>query len=144
MTDTITVDIPARIDAVYDAISDHSTLSEMAPHITSVKVKSRRPERYLAEEALVLGGHRYLCMIRHHCSHPHTHEYFVVGGDAKGSRVTERYQTTKYGTRITVSIDWKSGLRGVLGGGSIQDDYTHMLYAAASGLRTISGGDRLE
>lgn len=132
---TIDVEIPARMDAVYDTVSDHATLSGLTSHIESVKVKSRRPERYLAEETLVLGGRRHLCMVRHHCLRPHTHEYFVVGGDAKGSRITETYQATPAGTRITVSIDWRGGLRGMLGGGSIRDDYADMLHASASGLR---------
>lgn len=137
----IDVEIPARMDAVYDVVSDHAALSGRTSHIESVKVKSRRPERYLAEETLVLGGRRHLCMIRHHCLRPHTHEYFVVGGDAKGSRITETYKATPAGTRISVSIDWRGGLRGMLGGGSIGDDYADMLYDSASGPRASQGMD---
>lgn len=137
----IDVEIPARMDAVYDMISDHAALSGLTPYIESVKVKSRRPERYLAEETLVLGGRRHLCMVRHHCSRPRTHEYFVVGGDAKGSRITETYQATPTGTRITVSIDWRGGLRGMLGSGPIRDDYADMLRASASGLHASRGMD---
>ena len=139
---TIEVDLPARMDAVYDAISDHSVLAGLTPHIESVRMKSRRPERYLAEEALVLGGRRHLCMVRHHCSRPHTHEYFVVGGDAKGSRITETYRATPAGTRISVRIDWRGGLRGILGGGSITDDYADMLRASVSGLRASKDTDQ--
>ena len=138
----IEVEIPARMDAVYDTISDHAVLSGLTPHIESVRVRSRRPERYLAEETLMLGGRRHLCMVRHHCSRPHTHEYFVVGGDAKGSRITETYRATPAGTRISVRIDWRGGLRGMLGGGSISGDYADMLRASASGPHTSQDVDQ--
>ena len=137
----VTVEIPARMDEVYDIVSDHSALAGLTPHIVSVKVKSRRPERYLAEETLLLGGRRHLCMVRHHCSRPHTHEYAVVGGDAKGSRVIETYQATPSGTLIVASIDWRGGLRGMMGGGSIREDYAEMLHASIPGLRAGQDAD---
>ena len=131
MTETASVEISADVNSAYGTISDHAVLGGITPHIKSVRVKSRRPERYLAEEVLVLGGREYLCMIRHYCRPPHTHEYTVVGGDAKGSRITEKFESTAGGTRITASIDWKTGFWGMLGHGSVRDDYAEMLCAAA-------------
>lgn len=123
------MDIPSDIDVSYGIISDHAVLSGLTSHIKSVRVKSRRPELYLAEERIILGGHEYLCMVRH-CCIPYTHEYTIVGGDAKGSHVTERFESIPLGTRIMAAIHWKGGIRGMLGRGSIRDDYADMLAAA--------------
>lgn len=123
------MEVPLDVNAAYDTISDHAILSGITSHIKSVKVKSRRPERYLSEEVLILGGREYLCMIRHHCTPHHTHEYVVVGGDAKGSRVIEKFESIPIGTRITAVIDWKTGLRGALRRNSVRSDYTSILCA---------------
>lgn len=130
LTERVRVDIPVGAEAAYDMISDHAALAAKTPHIKTVKVKSTRPDLYLAEERLVLGGREYLCMVRHRRRPPHTHEYTVVGGDAKGSRVVERFRDIPGGTRVTVDIDWKYGLRGMAGRGGMLNDYADMLRAA--------------
>ena len=133
MKEDVSVETHVGIETIYDTISNHDTLAEMTPCLKSVKIKSRRPENYLAEEILVLGGREYLCMVRHYCQPPHLHKYTVVGGDAKGSRVIERFEGMSDGTRITAHIHWKTGLRGVLKSRSVANDYANMLQAASPG-----------
>lgn len=110
MERTIRMEMGAARDAIYQLMSDHRSLSEVVPGIIlSVRVLSERPETYLAEERLALGGREYLSMVRHRREPPRLHEYLVVGGEAKGSRVTETFEEISGGTRLTVTIDWKGG-----------------------------------
>ena len=110
MERTIQAEVEAARDTVYATMSDHRSLAAMAPGvIISIRVLSERPETYLAEERLALGGREYLSMVRHRREPPRLHEYLVVGGDAKGSRVTEAFEETNAGTRLTITIDWKGG-----------------------------------
>src|SRR3972149_1510260 len=37
--------------------------------------------------------------------YPELHEVFVIGGDAKGSHIIERYESIKDGTKITFEAD---------------------------------------
>ena len=128
--ETVSAEIETDIDTAYHIVSDHVLLHKITPHIMAVKVMSRRSHRYLAEETLMLGGRRYMCMIRHHCSPPHTHEYFIVGGDAKGSHIIERFKMIEGRTYVTVDIHWKRGLLDMLNRVSVGDDYIKMLCAA--------------
>lgn len=124
---TISVEISSGMDEVYGVISDHSELSRMAPRIIkSVRTLSVRPDTYLAEERLVLGGREYLSMVRHRLKPPSAHIYTMVGGDAKGSTITEMLEETAGGTRVTVHIEWRMGLRR-MGGNKIRDSYQKLL-----------------
>ena len=51
-------------------------------------------------------------MTKHVLDNPSTHEFFVIGGDAKGSHVIERYEETSRGTKILVEGDFK--LKGIM------------------------------
>lgn len=133
MERTIRTEMGAARDAVYRVMSDHRLLSEVAPGvILSVRVLSERPETYLAEERLALGGREYLSMVRHHREPPSLHEYLVVGGDAKGSRVTETFEEIPGGTRLTVTIDWKGG-RLRKGDAATADTYHRLLEMVGAG-----------
>ncbi len=44
-------------------------------------------------------------MTKHITKYPELHEVFVIGGDAKGSHIIERYESVKEGTKITVVAD---------------------------------------
>lgn len=127
MERTIRVEVGAARDAVYRVMSDHRSLAEIVPGvIISVRVLSEREETYLAEERLVLGGREYLSMVRHRREPPRLHEYLVVGGAAKGSRVTEAFEETDGGTRLSVTVDWRGGrLRRT--GGAVMDTYRELL-----------------
>lgn len=104
-------DIPADIGMVYDILSDHNQLHQLAPGIIkSVNVRSRRDDTYVAEERLVLGGKEYLCMVRHILKCPDSHTCYVIGGDAKRSMITEQFESLKDQTRVVSTISWRGGL----------------------------------
>jgi coenzyme Q-binding protein COQ10 len=46
-------------------------------------------------------------MAKHVTKYPEIHEVFVVGGDAKGSHIVEKYEKILEGTKLTVDADLK-------------------------------------
>ncbi len=46
-------------------------------------------------------------MAKHVTNEPTIHETFIVGGDAKGTQITEEYEQTPEGTRIVLTVDFK-------------------------------------
>ena len=119
------VEVAADADTVYGMISDHRFLSQIDGTFGSVRTRSVRPQTSVSEETISLGGRAYRCMVRHAFDPPCGHQYRVIGGDAKGSSVTETLQAMSGGTRITARIEWKTGL--LRGGGRILEDYSRML-----------------
>ena len=91
---TVTASIAARPEAMCDIMSDHRILHTLVPHIVkSVNIRSWRAQTYVAEERLVFGNK--------------CHRYRVIGGDAKGSSVTERFEDNGEYTHLHISIHWK-------------------------------------
>ncbi len=66
-----------------------------------------RDDVSIVEEHVMLAG-KELVMMTKHVTKPHElHEVFVIGGDAKGSHIVERYEIIPEGTKITVNVDLK-------------------------------------
>ncbi len=96
--------------------TDYERLAEAAqPYVVSVKVRSRRGNVAVVEERLRLGGMELSMMTKHVAIHPELHEIFVIGGDAKGSRIVEKYEGVGDRTRITVDADMRLGALGISG-----------------------------
>ena len=66
-------------------------------------------------------------MAKHIIEKPTLHETFIVGGDAKGSHITENFQQTSNGTKITVTVDFKSKgkmrLSGMFSKGKFENEF---------------------
>ncbi len=68
-------------------------------------------------------------MAKHVIDEPAIHETFFVGGDPKGTHITEEYEQTPKGTRIIVTVDFKGSMRlkGVLGRGKFEDEFSRIM-----------------
>jgi coenzyme Q-binding protein COQ10 len=66
----------------------------------------------VVEEHVKLAGRELIMMTKHVTKYPEIHEVFVIGGDAKGSHIVEKYENIPQGTKIIVYADIK--LKGVL------------------------------
>ncbi len=120
------------LNCVYEILSDHAGLQRIVPDvILSFHMRSTRPRTYVAEEMLRLGGRTYLSMVRHQLNPPSSHSYYVIGGDAKGSHIDESMREDQNGTLVTVTINWKRGIKGILGD-SVDKDYLSMLQVVSS------------
>lgn len=73
----------------------------------SIRIISVRPNTTLIEEHRIIVGKEFVVMARHAVDNNFSHETFFVGGDAKGTHLIEKYETSPEGTKITVTIDFK-------------------------------------
>ena len=73
----------------------------------SIRVRSMRDDIAIVEEHVMLAGRELVMMTKHVTTTPELHEVFVIGGDAKGSHIVERYEIIPEGTKITVNADLK-------------------------------------
>lgn len=95
----------------FDVATDHAGLAASLPgYFASVRTRSRRGDVSVLEERLRLGGTELLMMVRHASEPPAVHAMSVLGGDAKGSRIVERYEDAgERETLLRVSADIRLG-----------------------------------
>lgn len=77
----------------------------------------------------MLGGREFVIMAKHVTDEPVLHELFIVGGDAKGTHITTRYEQLPNGTKLILEIDWKfKGLKKLgFGKDKIPQEYSKMI-----------------
>lgn len=98
---------------VFDIAADYKSYQKTLPeYFLSIRVRSIRGNVAVVEEHLKLAGRELVMMTKHIIKYPEAHEVFVIGGDAKGSHIVEKYQSIPEGTKIIVDADIK--LKGVL------------------------------
>ncbi len=54
-----------------------------------------------------IGGQELVIMAKHVIDDPILHELFIVGGDAKGTHITTKYEQIPNWTKLILEIDWK-------------------------------------
>ena len=80
---------------------------------------------------MVLGSKELVMMTKHLLTEPTLHEVFVIGGDAKGTHIIEKFEETNDGTRFLIDVDFK--LKGsmifsnLFGKSKIEDDYSKII-----------------
>ncbi len=98
---------------VFDIAANFKNFQKTLPkYFPSIRVRSVRDNVAVVEEHIRISGKELVMMTKHVTKYPELHEVFVIGGDAKGSHIIERYESVKEGTKITVEADLK--LRGPL------------------------------
>ncbi len=100
--------IKADRKKVFEIATNFKDFQKTLPNFyPSIRVRSMRDDVSIVEEHVMLAG-RELVMMTKHVTKPHElHEVFVIGGDAKGSHIVERYEIIPKGTKITVYADLK-------------------------------------
>ena len=78
----------------------------------SIRIISVRGNTSVVEEHLRIAGQELVMMVKHVIDEPILHEIFVIGGDAKGTHIINRYEQIPYGTKLTLEVDWK--LKGMM------------------------------
>ena len=100
--------INANRDAVFQIFSNYEDYEKLIPqHFPSIRVRSVRGDVSVVEERLVLGDTELLIMAKHVSKKPVLHEVFVIGGDAKGSKIRQEFIQLENGTKILVDVDLK-------------------------------------
>ncbi len=105
--------VKAERTVVFDIAANYKNFQKTLPkYFPSIRVRSVRDNVAVVEEHIRISGKELVMMTKHVTKYPEIHEVFVIGGDAKGSHIIERYESVKEGTKITVEADLK--LRGPL------------------------------
>jgi len=103
----------------------------MPKYYPSIRVRSVRDNVAIVEEHLKLGGKELVMTTKHVSKYPESHDVFVLGGDAKGSHISEIYEKTDQGTKLTITADIKLGtiakLSGMVAKSKIESDYNAMI-----------------
>ena len=124
--------IKAKRNHVFDIAANYADFQKTLPkYFPSIRVRSVRDNVAVVEEHIRIAGKELVMMTKHVTKYPELHEVFVIGGDAKGSHIVEKYESIKEGTKITVKADLK--LRGPLklaaffGKSKIQKSFTKIM-----------------
>jgi len=98
----------AKREIVYEILSNYENYQKLIPqHFPSVRVRSVRENISVVEEHMNLGDKELVIMAKHVTEKPVLHEIFVIGGDAKGSRIKQQFIEISEGTKIIVDVDLK-------------------------------------
>lgn len=105
--------VNADRNKVFDIAANFEEFQKTLPeYFTSIRVRSSRDNVSVVEEHVKISGKELVMMTKHVTTYPEIHEVFVIGGDAKGSHIVEKYESVGAGTKITVNADIK--LKGML------------------------------
>ncbi len=105
--------IKADRKKVFEIATNFKDFQKILPKFyPSIRVRSMREDIAIVEEHVMLAGRELVMMTKHVTKPPELHEVFVIGGDAKGSHIIEKYEIIPEGTKITVDADLK--LQGML------------------------------
>ena len=105
--------VKADRNRVFDVAANYEEFEKTLPqYFPSIRVRSQRDNVAVVEEHLRVAGRELVMMTKHVTTYPELHEVFVIGGDAKGSQIIEKYEVVPEGTKIIVDADIK--LKGVM------------------------------
>jgi coenzyme Q-binding protein COQ10 len=122
----------ATREKIFEIATNYKSFQTILPEFfSSIRVISVRPNTMLVEEHLKLVGKELIVMAKHVTDEPKTHEIFIVGGDAKGTHITEEYEQTPKGTRIVLTVDFKlkgsMRLAGIFGKGKVENEFSNIM-----------------
>jgi coenzyme Q-binding protein COQ10 len=98
---------------VFELTTNYENFQKILPqYYPSVRIISVRGNVSIVEEHLRIGGRELVMMVKHVIDEPILHEIFIIGGDAKGTHITKRYEQIPNGTKLILEVDWK--LKGMM------------------------------
>ena len=117
---------------VFEIATNYKEFQKKIPqYFTSIRIRSVRGNVTVIEEHIQFSGIELVMMTKHVTKYPQLHEVFVIGGNAKGSHIVEKYKSIPQGTKISVKADLKlrGPLRivGFLGKGRIQKGFSKIM-----------------
>ncbi len=102
--------INAERHRVFDVVANFENHQNILPaYFPSIRIRSVRENTAVVEEHLRLGNREFIMMTKHITKYPEIHEIFVIGGDAKGTHIAEKYEKVGDATKLVVDADIKLG-----------------------------------
>ena len=100
--------VNAKREFVFEVFSNYENYQKLLPqHFPSIRVRSIRENTSVVEEHLFLGKRELVIMAKHVTKKPVTHDVFIIGGDAKGSHISQQFIEIPEGTKIIVNVELK-------------------------------------
>jgi len=94
-------------------MTNYENFHKILPHYyPSIRTISVRGNVSVVEEHIRIAKQELVMMAKHVIDDPILHEIFIIGGDAKGTHITQRYESLPHGTKLILEIDWK--LKGLM------------------------------
>ena len=104
--------VNAKRETVYDVFSNFENYQRLLPqHFPSVRIRSVRGNVAVVEEHMNLGEKEFVIMAKHVKNESVLHEIFVIGGDAKGSHISQQFVDISDKTKVIVNVHLKFGRR---------------------------------
>jgi len=124
--------VHAKRETVYEILSNYENYQKLVPqYFPSVRVRSVRENISVVEEHMNFGDKELVIMAKHVTEKPVLHEVFVIGGDAKGSRIKQQFIEISEGTKIIVDVDLKlkgkMKMSSMFGKNKFEEDYSKIL-----------------
>ena len=95
---------------MFDIVANFENLQNILPrYFPSIRIRSVRENTAIVEEHVRLGNKEFIMMAKHVTKYPELHEIFVIGGDAKGTHIIEKYEKVGDTTKLIVDADIKLG-----------------------------------
>jgi len=89
----ITKLLKAERQHVFDIIANYENLEQVMPkYYPSIRVRSVRDNVAIVEEHLRMNNREMIMTTKHVSKYPESHDVFVLGGDAKGTHISEIYE----------------------------------------------------
>ena len=99
-------EINSDLEKAFDIISNFENFQKLFPDFyPSILIKSVRDDSSLVAEHLKLHDAEFIIMAKHFTSKPHSHEMRIVGGDLKGSSITETFTSDHDKTSLKVNAE---------------------------------------
>lgn len=117
---------------VFELATNYENLQKVLPqYFPSVRIISVRGNVSVVEEHLRIGGQELVMMVKHVIDEPILHEIFVIGGNAKGTHIINRFEQIPEGTKLILESDWKLKgmikIRDFFGKNKITDEYSKII-----------------
>jgi coenzyme Q-binding protein COQ10 len=124
--------VNSQREKIFEIFTSYTSFQKLIPeHFPSVRVLSTRNEVSVVEEHLVLGERELVMMTKHVVEEPARHDIFVIGGDAKGTHITEIFKQRSNGTKLEIDVDFKikgsMKLSALFGKNKIENDYLRIV-----------------
>ena len=131
--------INAKRESVFSKFSNYEDYQILFPkHYPSVRVRSVRDNVAVVEEHMNLGDKEFVIMAKHVLDNPITHEIFVIGGDIKGSHISQRFFEIGEKTQVVIDAKIKQGtklkLSNLFGSEKLKEDYSQIINDFASSI----------
>jgi len=119
-------------EKVFRIFTDYENYQNLFPNsFPSVRILSTRDNTSIVEEHMMLGNKELVMMTKHVTEEPDLHEIFVIGGDAKGSHVVEKFEELSNGTVIKIDVNLKMKgvmkISGLFGKSRVENDYLKII-----------------